>query len=271
MVMCVIVAARRSFGSLGFHTLQLLQRNCETIRIRGIEFPKACFDFFDGLFVTGNGIESVQVQEHRSVVRRTGRCQYGNHCEFFVVNVIAVSTAVDDRELRSEIPPVLTSHFGSDDRVKQSIDALAVNLKCPARHIFVLEVLGRRADDRERSFLRHVAAGHRHCRNNASVLLQFLQIHIRQCLAGRLHAIHGAQHQLQITASGRSDDQIVANTALRERTVNSAENHKNQHHQHHAQADAECRQAGCQPSLLNAFPGNCQQIHAACSCRQSSG
>ena len=242
MIMSVIVSGCRPFRSLGFHTFQLLHSNAEAFGIRGIEFSQTCFDLFDGLFMAGNCIESVQVQEHGSVVRGASWCQHGDNRKLFVMDVIAVRTAVNDRKLRSRIPLVLASHFRSDDRVKQSVDAFAANLKCPARHVFVLEVLGRRADDRERSFLRHVATGQRHCRNNAPVLLQFLQIHIRQCLTGRLHAIHGAQHQLQITASCRSDDQIVADTALSERAVNRAENDQHQHHQHHAKGDTECRQ-----------------------------
>ena len=186
------------------------------------------------------------------------------------MHIAAFRAAMHDGKCGAYVPAVLAGDFGTDDSVEESANPFPANLKSLARHVFIFEILGGRADDRERAGFGHITKSQWHSGDDTAIFLQLFQIHVRQILDRWLNAINRTQHQLQITALG-ANDQIISDAALRERAVNRSKDDQHKDHQHHAESDAESRQKRSQSSLANTFPRNGQQVHTVCSCRHSSG
>ena len=231
-------------------------------RLLGFECPKRFFadvpeelafagdGLRERLLVTGDHVEPVEVNKHGAVVGCAGGGQYAADGEFLVVHV-TVGSAVDEFQLRADIPAVLTGHDRSDGCVKRvanqalagvfAVQAPGPELEfswCPVRlvHVGQHEVVGGGPHDREGTLPGHVAHRDRDRPVDPVARLggQLAVETVGQGFSGHTDPVDAGEHQLQLAALG-SENQVVAGGRLDEHPFGHPVGDQDHDHQHHSQ------------------------------------
>ena len=223
--------------------------------------------------VAADAVKAFDVDEQGVVVGRAGGLQDAHHGEGPVLVVALGAGLMRGPERVAQFQPELPGRGGAGHAVEVVVPAEVVALgEFVDLDVFLVAVLVRQFEHIRRGadhtlVLIGIAQAdwHRHphlAQGDVFTTVQLLVNAVGQ-RGDRLADIeHVGEHQVQVAALGRTDDQVVALAATVEGLLHDAIDHQHGNHEHHAQGHGDGRQQRGQRPLLNATPGDFPETHS---------